>query len=65
MLSLQIKKIGLLASALVLCLSLLMALPVSGDEKEPAAPAEIETEETTCPTDAVVPESVDPKNDHI
>lgn len=59
------KKLGLLASALVLCLSLLMALPVFGEEREPVAPAEIETEETTHPTDAVVPESVDPLYDDI
>lgn len=59
------KKLGLLASALVLCLSLIMALPVTGEEGETVMSAEIEAEETTRSTDVMVPESVDPKGEDI
>ncbi len=57
------KKLGLLVFVLILCLSLIAALPACG--KVPAAAEENVTEETTHPTDAVIPESVGPKDDHI
>lgn len=54
------KKLCLLASVLVLCLSLAIASPVFGDEPDSiASSAGTETETTTYPTDVVVPETLE------